>query len=552
MAIATYKQTTKNTKTTPQTEPMLGEAQVENNAGGFVYEVGEWKQFERFLILGTEGGTFYVGEQKYTADNAKNAVKCILQDGKRAVDLIVAISDAGRAPKNTPAEFCLAMAASLGKDAATRSYALSQLPKVCRIPTHLYHFMAFVKDMRGFGRGIRRAMGNWFDSMTADKLAYEFVKYQSRDGWAGSDILRQAHPTINDPARNAVYRWMLGKDLGAMDVTRGRGKNAVTKHYGALPVALPGIIQGFEAAKKAGTAKEIIKLIEQYKLTREMLPTEALTYPDVWQALLDNGCIPYNALIRNLGNLSKHGIIAPMSAGTKQVIELLGNEQALRKARLHPLAILTALKVYAQGRGMKGSNTWTPVPRVVDALDDAFYAAFGNVTPTGKRLLFGVDVSGSMSSPFSGDSPLSSAECAGAMALICAKQEKDYHIFGFTHTFVDLGITPRMRLDSAVKAVQKSNFGSTDAAVPFVWALKNKVDVDAVIVITDNETWAGPQHVKQALSAYRKARVQNAKEVVIATAATQFTIADPSDPLTLDVVGFDTAVPAVISDFIRN
>ena len=31
---------------------------VENNAGGFVFKLDEWKQLERFLILGSEGGTF--------------------------------------------------------------------------------------------------------------------------------------------------------------------------------------------------------------------------------------------------------------------------------------------------------------------------------------------------------------------------------------------------------------------------------------------------------------------------------------------------------------
>src|SRR5579872_4236410 len=98
MALATYRKQTTATKRTPQTKPMLGENQVQNNAGGYVYDVGEWKQFERFLILGSEGGTFYVSEQKLTAQNAKNAVKCILADGKRAVDLIVSISEAGRAP----------------------------------------------------------------------------------------------------------------------------------------------------------------------------------------------------------------------------------------------------------------------------------------------------------------------------------------------------------------------------------------------------------------------------------------------------------------------
>jgi 60 kDa SS-A/Ro ribonucleoprotein len=43
-----------------------------------------------------------------------------------------------------------------------------------------------------------------------------------------------------------------------------------------------------------------------------------------------------------------------------------------------------------------------------------------------------------------------------------------------------------------------------------------------------------------------------ARLVVVGMTATGFTIADPSDPLSLDVAGFDSAVPRLISDFARG
>ena len=54
---------------------------------------------------------------------------------------------------------------------------------------------------------------------------------------------------------------------------------------------------------------------------------------------------------------------------------------------MHPIAVLVAMKTYAQGRGMKGSGKWTPVTRVVDALDKAFYLSFENAPTTGKRVM---------------------------------------------------------------------------------------------------------------------------------------------------------------------
>ena len=46
--------------------------------------------------------------------------------------------------------------------------------------------------------------------------------------------------------------------------------------------------------------------------------------------------------------------------------------------------------------------------------------------------------------------------------------------------------------------------------------------------------------------------VGDARSVVVATTSTNFTINDPDDKWGLDVAGFDTSVPAMISDFIRG
>jgi 60 kDa SS-A/Ro ribonucleoprotein len=166
-------------KKTPQSEPLLGEQQIANNAGGFVYELDPWKAFLRFLVLGTEGGTYYASETKLTREAAETTLACIEEDGPRAVKIIVEVSDAGRAPKNDPAIFALALAAS-AKSVSTRQLALAALPKVCRIPTHLFHFNTFVEQFRGRGQTLNRAMRHWYQDKAVDDLAYQMVKYQAR------------------------------------------------------------------------------------------------------------------------------------------------------------------------------------------------------------------------------------------------------------------------------------------------------------------------------------------------------------------------------------
>jgi 60 kDa SS-A/Ro ribonucleoprotein len=119
------------------------------------------------------------------------------------------------------------------------------------------------------------------------------------------------------------------------------------------------------------------------------------------------------------------------------------------------------------------------------------------------------------------------------------------------HEFVDLCISARDSLNDATKKAHNYNFGGTDCTLPMLWALKNEVDVDAFVVITDNETWAGGEHPVQSLKKYRN-KYGKGKLIVIGMTSNGFSIADPSDGGMMDLVGFDTACPQIISDFIRQ
>jgi 60 kDa SS-A/Ro ribonucleoprotein len=326
-------------------------------------------------------------------------------------------------------------------------------------------------------------------------------------------------------------------------VIHGRGFSDV---LAAVPLLL-AVKQAHETRKTA----EWVKLIEANRsLTWEMLPSEALAVPAVWDALLNTG-LPLGALLRNLGRLTRLEVIKPMSANTKAVVKRLTDTNQLANARIHPVNILVALRTYASGHGARSAGQWNPVAAVTDALDAAFYAAFPHVEPAGKRTMLGIDVSGSMSSPVSG-LPLQCREAAGAMALVTAATEPEHMIMGFAHKFIELGISPRQRLDDAISAVYRQDFGATDCAVPMLYATEHNLQIDHFGIFTDNETWFGSMHPHQALQRYREQSGIDARLSVTAFTATEFTIADPADPGTLDVSGFDSAAPKLLADFARG
>lgn len=525
-------------RTRPQSE-QADPRQAPNAAGGYGFQVADDVRIHRFLTLGSYGGTYYATEMELTRDNADVIVRAATERGSWLVDRIVEISVAGRAPRQNPAIFALAAASGLADDVG-RKAALDALPLVCRTGTHLLTFARYVEQFRGWGRGLRRAVSRWYVEPDAADVAYQVCKYRARDGWSHRDLLRLAHPKTLDEGHRALIDWIT-HDV----VTVG-----------------PALIHAFERAQKATNPAIWVDLIDLYPLSWEMLPDAALSEPEVWRALITKG-MPQTALMRQLPRLTNLGILE--GSTLRMVTDQLCDPERLRRGRVHPVNILIAMRTYASGHGARGGKSWEPVRQVVDALDSAYYAAYKHVEPANKRTLVALDVSGSMGQLISG-LPLSCREAAAALALVTLATEPSVDVVGFTSSttgrrgfweYTEPGITtlplsPRQRLDDAVRSISNLSFGGTDCALPMLWAQSHGKEYDTIVVITDNETWAGSIHPHEALLRYRQASGIDTRLIVVGMTATKISIADPTDPGSLDVAGFDSAVPQLIADFSRR
>lgn len=454
---------------TPQNQPIPGREDVmaKNNAGGYSFVISPWERLTRFLVLGSEGGTYYVGQQKLTRDNAQNVIACIKSDGARTVDAIVAVSEAGRAPKNEPAIFALALCAVYG-DEKTRGKSYLALSRVARTGTHLFAWVEAINELKGWSHGARNAVARWYNEKTAANAAYQVVKYQERNGWSHRDVLRLGHVLPVDAAHSAVNAWAVGKPYDT-DI-------------------VPSIINVYEAMKAATTEKEIVRLITDHQLTWEFVPGQWLGSKDVWAALLPN--LPVGALLRNLARITANGLLTATGDSVLLVKNKLTNADALRKARIHPVAVLNAMGVYSQGHGERGSLTWNPVPRVASALEDAFYASFGAVEATNKRIVFALDVSYSMEGNRIAGTSLTARTGSVAMMMTMLRTEDRYEAVAFSDKLVRIkGVDNRTSLSDAQNIVRAISMGGTDCALPMIWAKKEKVQADAFVVYcVDTET----------------------------------------------------------------
>lgn len=535
----------------PQSQP-VSELQAKNNAGGFSFVITPEQQLDRFLILGSASGTYYVGKNKLTKQNLENIINLIKQGhGAYAVSRAVEFSLSGRAGNNDNCLAVLAIASTYGSS-EVKILAGQNLSKVARTGTHILHFTDYVNSLRGWGRSLKRTVSSWYLSKTPDQVAFQAgVKYRQRDGWSHKDVVRLCHPKPKTEEMGSVFNYLV-------------------KGWNGSAVNLPTCIVARELLHANPTSASAIKYITEQNLPREAIPTELLNDVNVWKALFKD--MPLGATLRNLNKMTSLGILAPLNEATLKVVSLLTNVDELKKARLHPIQLLFAYRTYASGRGDKGSLTWNPVQEIVVALEKAFYLSFNSVEPTNKRYVLAMDISGSMESSMIAGSNLSAKEASMAMAMVTVKTEPRVYTFAFDHdntgrtpdrfggyqrSYNERGIIP-INIDASTKLADigriggKWKGGGTDCSLPMKHCLEKGIEADVMIVYTDSETWASEPHPHIALQQYRQKMKLDTKLIVVGMTANKFTIADPTNPAMMDIVGFDVNCPSIISGFAKG
>jgi len=502
--------------------------EVKNNTGGFTFKVSDKSRLERFLILGVDGGTFYVKERKLTRQNATFVTGLIRKNESLVRAVLADVAENNRAPKNGPSLFVLALLLVEGQDKAG---ARSLVSKVARTATHLFELAQYLDDLGGWGRAKRKAVAGWYESKDADALAYQAVKYRQRNGWTHRDLFRLSHPVGVD---QTVGNYILGKE-----VVVGDG----------------GIISGFAEMQAAGTVNQVLAVLDRHpNLPWETIPTQFLTEPKVWKKLFYNGSLGQTALLRNITRFAKIGAFNDLKfAG--DVAQALQDSERIHKGRVHPVAYANALGIYQNGQVVNGSwsvsrrKDWTINAKVLGGLEAGFYNSFGAVEPTNKATMVSVDVSASMT--WAGPAGLvgmDAREAAALMAMVFVRTEPYVEVNAFSDTLRDVGVSDTDSLATVVAKINRQRASYTNIGLPMVEAKKRKIDVDTFIAITDNEVNYGLKPA-DTIRDYRRASGIPARFAVIGMTATNFTVADPNDVGQMDFVGFDAAAPRVLSDF---
>lgn len=583
-----------------------GNEKVMNSCGKEVHRIDDMDYLRRFLIIGTDGSSFYVNQKQISLDALGNVAKLFLSG--RGAEVVMETTDILKNGRSRRSEACLvvlALALSFGCASKTHSNSIIQsiimgngnenyargvrngasiaIMTAVRTPTDLFTLMNYVRQFRGTGSLVRDTLNNWIGYRDDNRLALQAVKYRQRNGWTLRDILRVSHYKMGNMDKNTVRRalidWIAHRDnvgsatlrtevVGGKKVVLNKDNRIQSAHKAPKQSNLDTlaivrknfpVINGYYLANEATSVAEVVEAVERNSLPWECVPDQWLREVSVWEALIND--IGAMALVRNLGRLGSIGFFN-RSGNVKAVCDLLTNADYIQKSGIHPFAIFAAYSVYKKGRGNKGSLTWSVNNTVLDSLDRAFFLAFKNVKATGKLIMQGVDISGSMwgCSWNEASYDFSAAHAAAAVALITARVEAEAGraptTLGFTNTLADFG---RLNENTTLKTMDKKMremsrlMGSTDARLLIEYATRHNIAVEAFVLYTDNEhNGYGRKSVTDCLEEYRRKTGIQARLICIAFTATHFSVADAKDPLQLDIVGFDASAPALLSEFIRG
>ena len=417
----------------------------------------------------------------------------------------------------------------MGNSSEAKQTFIEIFPQVVRTASHFYEWLSYTKSMRGFGKVIKQVGTAWLSREDVSGLAYQLLKYQQRHGFSNRDALRLFHVKPVSEEHDRLYNWVV---------------NGWSELPEQIPTDATKQIWWYEWLKRHPEQTHLA--IAEGKLTHEMAAPVGNMDRQAWQLLFET--MPLGAMLRNLGSLTNLEVLRVDTISNLDRVEaVLNNQNYLRKARIHPIDVLKALKTYASGGKIgRSKKTWTPIPRIINILEKAVELSFAVVEPTNKVFLHALDISGSMSYGVVDSVGLSCCEIATTMALVTAKAEKNYVIRGFSTEFIDLHITSHDSFGSALKKASNQNFGSTDASVAYNWAIKDKFKADIICFWTDNESWAGRKHPSQALQEYRRKVNPNAKAVYVTLAPSKITLVDPQDNDSWDLAGFDPGTPRLI------
>ena len=493
-------------------------ADTRNRAGGLAYKMSDKHALVQYAVTNTFNNTYYARAEELLSDVAEICAKV---DSKFIAQTAVYSRTKGYM-KDMPAYLTAQLVGRGEIDLVKKIFPMTidngtQLKKFAQI------IRSGVVGRKSFGSATRNVIRSWLDDRQDDQLF--------RDAVGGdislADLIKMVHPKPADKTRSAFYAYLLGKEYAF--------KN------------LPPIVQHYENFKK-GKAEEVPDVSFQY-LTSLDIDTS------VWKQIARNA--KWMMTRMNINTFVRHKVFEGKDG--KELIDIVANRlmdrEEIKRARAFPYQLFAAYK-----------NTEEAPPKIQLALQEAMEIACENVEVFDGNVVVCPDVSGSMSSPVTGNrgSATSQIRCIDVAALVAAIYlRKNVHtrVIPFEGDVVNIRLNPKDSIMTTAEKLSAIGGGATECAAPLNLLNKEKAAVDLIIIVSDSESWVrsyslwgGSRSATPLMEEFSQLQARNpkAKMVLIDIEANKDSQAPESNPAILNIGGWSDTVFDVMNKFVAG
>ena len=415
-----------------------------NEAGGIAYTLTPKQQLAQLAATGCLNNTYYADAQSQLDQVLKLAESL---DAEFIAKTAVYARQKGFM-KDMPA---LLLAVLAQKDVNMLARVFDQVVDNGKM---LRNFAQIIRSgavgRKSFGNRPKKLMQTWLLTATEKQLLNAAIGNSP----SLADVVKMVHPKPREAWRAAWFAWLIGKPYDRE--------------------ALPPITRAFE----------------DYKQSREgelpNVPFQMLTALDLnsgdWAQIARNGS--WQQVRQNLNTFLRHEVFAK-SKNIKMVAEKLRDETAIARARVLPYQLLTAYQATSEQMPFE----------IREALQDAMETAVQNVPAIQGKVVVCPDVSGSMHSPATGyrGSATSKTRCIDIAALVSAamlRTNLQARVIPFEQITVNVQLNPRDSIMTNAEKLANIGGGGTACSAPLALLNREKADVDLVVIVSDNESWA--------------------------------------------------------------
>ena len=503
---------------------------VRNHEGEPAFLRGAKERTIQVMTTNTLDGTFYASKSE-VREGTVEALESMMQ-----ADPEFLAKAAVYARNNGLLQLAPILGLAVLSKAEDKKWFKAAFPHIICTPDNLRDFVSVCKSgeiRTGLGGVAYEAVKEWLSTISE----FHAIKYsgntrsERKNGtvvnkFSLKDMVTLARPKPENEDMDERFRW----------ITRGAAKGAEIVHNPR--------IKAYEALKKAETDEERCALIKEGGLPWEVvIPSVPHMSPELWEALMTQ--MPYMALLRNINNLSKNGVLKSED-NVEYLVGRLTDAEAIKKAKILPFRLYEAYVAY---ENMYGEDS-----RIADALEEALEASFVNMPDLPGEVAIGSDVSGSMGGTISEKGVTRYIDICGVFTgALLKKASGRVHALPFNYDVVKVDVSGQDRiLTTANKIVQKCG-GGTALGAPIENLMKRGQSVDTFIGITDNEDWAygsGRAVNGSFLNSWRKYRASvnpNAQAYLVRIDPYAESVAPQGEPGVHFIYGWSDNVPAYIA-----